>query len=764
MTAAALRVVLVEDRLADAELISRELKRSGFQCEMIRVQDESALTDALGTFGPDIVLSDHSLPKFSARDTLRVVSRVAPGLPVIVVTGSLEEETAAEYIRNGAIDYIVKERLHRLTPAIARAMELTRAGNDQARAEARFRALIENSADAVIVTGPDQIVRYASPATLGIFGVGPAEYVGQRAFQRVHPDDSATAVSLFRDLVRRPGATVHRELRVQHRNGTWRLVDVVGSNRLNDPAIEGMVAHLRDVTEQRRAEDARREADRRYRELTESAPIGICQATVDGKFLVVNNELARLLGYESPAELAQQSMGSIYVNLSDRTELIGRAVQGGDRHEATVTWRRKDGNLIRVQLTVRALFDASGKVECMEAFIRDVTERERLEEQFRQAQKMEAIGRLAGGVAHDFNNILTAILGSCDLVFSVGTQDPMVIEELTEIRRAAERASVLTRQLLAFSRLHVVARQALDLNVVVRELGGMMRRLIGEDIILELALPDTIGAVNADPGEVEQVLMNLVVNARDAMPQGGRLTIETADTIVDEVYAESHPGLTPGPYVRLAVTDTGTGMSDAVRAHIFEPFFTTKEAGKGTGLGLATVYGIVQRSSGHIGVYSEEGHGTTFKIYFPRTGDPIAPRAAGQAMPVANGTERVLVVEDEEAVRKITRRVLQGRGYEVLEAASGEEAIRISESTADPIDLLVTDVVMPRLNGPELATRLLVSRPGLKVLYLSGYADDAVFRHGILDSSAKFLQKPFSADALARTVRSVLDAAGEPRR
>ncbi|MGH7591267.1 MAG: PAS domain S-box protein, partial [Gemmatimonadales bacterium] len=543
---AKLRVLLVEDLASDAELIARELKRGGYAAEILRVQDEAELIDGLKTFVPDLVLSDHSLPQFSARDALRVVARVAPGLPVIVVTGSLEEETAADYIRAGATDYVVKERLHRLGPAIDRALELKAARAEHARSEARFRALIENSGDAVIVAGADQVVRYASPAITGIIGIEPAGYVGQRAFQRVHPDDAAAAITIFRDLVTRPGSIVRREVRVQHRDGSWRLVDVVGSNRLNDPAIEGMVAHLRDITDQRHAERERVEADRRYRDLTESAPLGVCQATVDGKFLVVNHELARMLGYDTPAELAQRPLPELYLDLTERTALVSETLRTRLPHEAVVTWKRRDGSLIRVQLTVRAILDAGGGVQYIEGFVRDITQQERLEEQYRQAQKLEAVGRLAGGVAHDFNNILTAILGSCDLGLARITDGESPVEELQEIRRAGQRAAALTRQLLAFSRKSVATPRPLDLNGVIRGLGEMVRRLIGEDVLLTLALQDGIGAVHADPGELEQVLLNLAVNARDAMPRGGRLTIGTSDVIVDDTYAAGYSGLPPG--------------------------------------------------------------------------------------------------------------------------------------------------------------------------------------------------------------------------
>jgi two-component system, cell cycle sensor histidine kinase and response regulator CckA len=387
------------------------------------------------------------------------------------------------------------------------------------------------------------------------------------------------------------------------------------------------------------------------------------------------------------------------------------------------------------------------------------TERKKLEDQLRQAQKMEAIGQLTGGIAHDFNNMLTVIVGYSDLTLQkLRTNDPLR-SDIEQVKLAGERASVLTRQLLAFSRKQVLQPKVLDLNAVLTNLDQMLQRLIGEDIDL-ITMPEPgLGRVHADPGQIEQIIVNLAVNARDAMPQGGKLTIETANVELDESYARQHGPVKPGPYVMFAVSDTGCGMDRETQARIFEPFFTTKEPGKGTGLGLSTVYGIVKQSGGYIWVYSEPGRGTTFKIYLPRVeavAEAVKPRR--KAARTVRGSETILLVEDDHAVRTLIRSTLQAHGYTVLETDHGKHAIQVCSQHAGPIHLMVTDVVMPEMSGRELAERLKPSRPNMQVLFMSGYTDKAIVHHGELDPGTPFLQKPFTPDVLARKVREVLDS------
>ncbi|MBI3981795.1 MAG: response regulator [Gemmatimonadetes bacterium] len=389
--------------------------------------------------------------------------------------------------------------------------------------------------------------------------------------------------------------------------------------------------------------------------------------------------------------------------------------------------------------------------------MRDITERKRLEDQFRQAQKMEAVGRLAGGVAHDFNNILTAIMGTSSLMLDEAAQDSPLRNDILEIQRAAERAAALTRQLLAFSRKQLLQPRVLNLNRVVEGIEGMLRRLVGEDVAITTKLAADLASVRVDPGQMEQVILNLAVNARDAMPQGGTLSISTANVELDEEYAEAHTSVSPGSYVMLAASDSGTGISGESKAHLFEPFFTTKETGKGTGLGLATVYGIVKQSGGYIWVYSEPGQGATFKIYLPQVND--SPEELGPTPQEAprGGSEVVLLAEDDRSVRTLAATILRKQGYTVLEASNGQEAIALAETHQGPIELILTDVVMPQLGGGLMVERLLALRPAARVLYVSGYTDDTVARQGLLQPGVQYLEKPFTPSALLRKVRQVLD-------
>jgi two-component system, cell cycle sensor histidine kinase and response regulator CckA len=420
---------------------------------------------------------------------------------------------------------------------------------------------------------------------------------------------------------------------------------------------------------------------------------------------------------------------------------------------------RKDLSRIWIVENIRAIRDEQGSVAYYEGSLEDITERKMLGEQLRQSQKMEAIGQLAGGIAHDFNNLLTAINGYSEMSMALLQAEDPLRHNLEEIKKAGDRAAALTRQLLAFSRKQVLQPKVLDLNAIVSDMEKMLRRLIGEDIELRTAFNPELGSIKADPGQIEQVIMNLVVNARDAMPQGGKLTIETENAFFVEEYVGQDSTIVPGAYVMLTVSDTGTGIDEKTKMHVFEPFFTTKEAGRGTGLGLSTVYGIVRQSGGNICIDSEVGQGTTFKIYLPLIDDDAPEyKRSPEPQEFLKSSETILLAEDEEMVRHLVRDVLKTYGYQVLEASNGGAALLICERHLGPIHLLLTDAIMPEMSGRELEKRLRQLRPDLKVLFMSGYMDDSLIEANSIDSNIPFLQKPFTTQALVRKVREVLQA------
>src|SRR5256885_10696243 len=506
-----------------------------------------------------------------------------------------------------------------------------------------------------------------------------------------------------------------------------------------------------------RAERALREANEHLAAVIQSSPLAIYTLDPTSTVLTWNRAAEALYGWQAE-EAIGRPLATISQDLEDHVRLRDRVLRGEALRGVEVTRRRKDGTLLNVSLSVAPLHDAGGRVTGMLAIAADLTEMRQLEVQYRHAQKMEAVGRLAGGIAHDFNNLLTAIIGTTALVLEDLGLESRARLDIQEIDKAAKRAAGLTRQLLIFSRQQVLEPRALDPNAVGGNLEKMLHRLIGEDIELVTKPAATLGAVRADPGPLEQAIVNLVVNARDAMPKGGRLTIETADVELDRGYVARRVPAPAGPYGPLAVSDTGVGMDGATKARLFEPFFTTKEPGRGTGLGLATVYGIVKQSGGYVWAYSELGHGTTFKIYLPRVSEtPEAPEPTTGAPTAVRGSETVLVVADPEKVRKPTKRVLEGRGYTVLAARDGAEALEIVGQPATQIHLMITDVVMPGMNGRELAELACAKRSDLRVLYVSGYTGEAVLQHRLLEPGVAFLQKPFTPDVLARKTRELLD-------
>jgi two-component system cell cycle sensor histidine kinase/response regulator CckA len=536
-------------------------------------------------------------------------------------------------------------------------------------------------------------------------------------------------------------------------------------NKLEQKAsqLEASNTELREeIAERKRTEADLRESEERFRATFEQAAVGIAHVAPDGQFLRVNNRFCEMTGYESDELLRLTFQELTLADDRDEGEAARQAMLARRQaaYSAEKRYLNKRGQPFWVGIVTTLLWDQSGAPKYFITVITDVTERKTLEDQLRQAQKMEAVGLLAGGVAHDFNNLLTVISGYGDMMLAAPMVTDLDREALKAIMEAGDRATALTGQLLGFSRQTILQPKVLDLNPLVKETARLLGRLIGEDIQLTTTLAADLRQIKVDPGHLDQVLLNLAVNARDAMPTGGRLTIETANLTLGDDYAAFHVDLRPGAYVMLAISDTGCGMTPEVRARIFEPFFTTKGVGKGTGLGLPMVFGIVKQSDGAIHVYSEPGHGTTFKIYFPAVGESVAATEPEGHAIGPRGNETILLVEDEPGVRGLATLSLQGHGYHVLAATDGDEAWRIAQEHHASIDLVLADVVMPNLGGTRLAEQLRERFPRIKMLLMSGYTDDAIVRHGLLKADTPFIQKPYTPLSLAQKVRQVLDDTG----
>jgi two-component system, cell cycle sensor histidine kinase and response regulator CckA len=639
----ALRVLIVEDSATDAKLMARELHRLDREVRFERVETAEAMRAALRSQEWDAIISDWSLPKFSAMEALSCVKEMALDVPFIVVSGTVGEETAVEAMRAGASDYVLKGRLTRLGPAIEREIaqkqgrEAGRRMQDALRSsETRFIRLWES----------------------GIVGISIGVFLGA-----VHDANDAFLHTVG-----------HTRSELQLGKVQWEAMTPPEWRHSDETAVELLQAQ------------------------------GFAPAW--------EKELIRKDGARVPV-------------------LVGAA-------------------MLEYPMSIAVMIDLTQRKQAEQALLAS-------ENQLRLAQKMEAIGSLAGGVAHDFNNILSVILSYAGMLLSdLQPEDPMR-ESLEEIRQAGQRAAALTRQLLLFSRHQVFEPTVLNLNDILGGMDKLVRRILGEDVEVIAVQGEGLSRIFADPSHIEQVIMNLVVNARDAMPTGGKLTLETKDVQLDKAFADSHLGVTPGPYVLLAVTDTGSGMDKETQHRIFEPFFTTKETGKGTGLGLSTVFGIVRQSGGSIWVDSAPGAGSTFNVYFPQSERQPEKVRRASTRPVVTGTETILLIEDEEHVRAVSRAILTRNGYRVVEAATPFEALAVCETRSNPIDLVLTDVVMPQMSGPELAKRLRGLRPEIKVLFMSGYTDDTIIRHGMLDPKTRFLQKPLTPEDLLRKVREVLD-------
>jgi PAS domain S-box-containing protein len=762
----ALNVLLVEDSATDAKLIIEELRRSECLVDFERVESAPAMRDALHRRQWDVVLSDWSMPHFTALAALATLREAGLDLPFIIVSGTMGEETAVQAMRAGAQDFVVKDRVGRLVAAVEREVRefkqrvARREAEDALReSELRFRRLAESGLVGIIVAEGSGRILEANDAFLDMVGYSREQLASGLVnwAELTPPEWTSLSIQVIEDL-RATGIARPWEKEYVRKDGSRVPVLVCVATFESDKNISLVI----DLTERkqadvarRRAEEALRASEVQYRALFDNSPLPKWVYDLDTlRFLAVNEGAVRAYGYTR-----EEFLGMTIKDIRP-PEDVARFVsvlEDPTVKDQTGVWRHqtKDGMQFDAEIHAHT-FEQDGRARRL-IVAQDVTERRRLEEQLRQAQKMEAVGRLAGGVAHDFNNILSVILSYSEMLLADLPPDEPMRDDIDEIAKAGRRAVDLTRQLLSFSRQQVLAPKVLEPNDLLANIDKMLRRILGADIDLASVPAERLGRVRADPGSLEQVIMNLVVNARDAMPTGGKLTIETANMEIDEEYASQHPDSKPGPHVMIAVTDTGTGMDAATRARIFEPFFTTKGQGKGTGLGLSTVFGIVHQSGGTVWVYSEVGKGTTFKVLLPRVDADLDATQSTAPLAPTHGTETILLVDDDEPVRLVARAILRKNGYRVLEASNAGEALLHAESHTGPIHLLVTDVVMPQMSGPTLAQRLTAIRHGMKVLCMSGYTDDSIVRHGIIEGSIAFLQKPVTPQGLARKVRAVLD-------
>ncbi|MEA2714033.1 MAG: two-component system, cell cycle sensor histidine kinase and response regulator CckA [Gemmatimonadales bacterium] len=756
-----LHLLLLEHADVDVELCLAELDRGGFDVRADVVATQADFETQIRANTYDVVLADYRLPGWTGMGALAVVQEYRGEVPLILVTGTLGEELAVDCLRQGVADYVIKQNLARLPLVVRRVLEERHAREESARAQDTIRRLtlaVDQSPASVIITDTAGRIEYVNQRFVEMTGHSALESLGQspRLLK-----SGQTPPEVYEDMWQtiQQGQVWRGELQNRTRNDTltWHSVTI---SPVRDP--QGTVTHFlatqEDIAERKRAEEALAESEALYRKVIE-ASFDAIDITEEGVVREANQGFAEMFGYTLDEVKGRPMLDFV---ADESVEAVRQRKIDGIEGSYELVGKRKDGTRILLEATAKSHRIAGRPVRL--TALRDVTEKRQLEEQFRQAQKMEAVGRLAGGVAHDFNNQLTVITSCTELLLMDTEERDPRRDNLEEIRKAAQGAAALTRQLLAFSRQQVVEPKLVTIEEVVASAEKMLKRLIGEDVELVAVLSEAPATVKIDPSQLEQVIMNLAVNARDAMPDGGKLTLETSAVELGEYYARTHWPAIPGRFALLAVSDTGIGMTDQTRARIFEPFFTTKELGKGTGLGLATVYGIVKQSGGFIWVYSEPGQGATFRIYLPRVDEP--PMASPPVASTASllGTETILLTEDAPALRGMARQILERYGYTVLEAPDGKEALALARSVPGPIHLLLTDVVMPGMSGRELAERFTGHRSEMKVLYMSGYTDDAVVRHGVLRPGIAYLQKPFTPESLAHKVREVLDSASLPDR
>ncbi len=801
------KILIVDDNSANRYMLETLLKGYGF--EVISAQNGEDALDKARLNPPDLIVTDILMPvmdgyalcrQWKSDDTLKHI-------PLVFYTATYtESKDEAFALSLGADEFIFKpqepdnfmnmitrvlgktyEAKQVATKPLGEEMEFFRQYNEilfkklekkmrdmeiayqELRIlEERYRLSFENASDVIYMNDADLNIVSISPSLERILGYKPEDFIGRPVSDLSHifaPESFEQAVTDIGLVLQ--GNTIHTTVyRFIAKDGGVRYGDVSVSPAIGGGKVIGIVSVVRDITERKQAEDELRKNEATLQDLFQEAPVGYFEYDTQGRVTRVNQTELDILGYSLEEMIGQPVWKFIVEEETARQQILAKLAgapapfRGFER-----TYRRKDGSTFPALIQDRRMEDEQGNITGIRCAIQDITDRKRtevenakLQNQLLQAQKMESIGRLAGGVAHDFNNMLGVIFGNVELAIVKADTGRPFLDNLLEIKKAAERSTDIVHRLLAFARKQVVSPRALDLNKTAAGMLKMLQRLIGEDIHL-LWLPGVeLWPVKMDPSQIDQILANLCVNARDAIAGVGKITIETSNIALDETYCADHPGFIPGEYVLLAVSDDGSGMDKEILGRLFEPFFTTKEVGKGTGLGLAMIYGIVKQNKGFINVYSERGEGTTFRIYLPRhIGETGALQAENRDESIKRGQETVLVVEDEKALLEVSKTMLEQLGYRVLMASLPDDAIRRARECAEKIDLLVTDVVMPGMNGRDLAKTILSLHPNLKILFMSGYTANAIAHHGVLEEGIYFIQKPFSRKDLASKVREALD-------
>ncbi len=767
---APLHVLLVENSMADAELNLHELGRAGFKCEPLIISTSAELLANLGRFPFDIVLADYRLPGWTGMDAFSAMRKGGRDVPFILVTGTLGEEVAVECIKQGVTDYVLKEHLARLPLVVARALE------ERALRDARnfmVQALRQSEANSLFLfahnplpmwvfeTGTLQILQ-VNDAALRHYGYERMDFLQLNA-GNLHPAEEVDAVArVFRSIT--PEAQHAGQWRHRRRDGS--LIDV--EMFLCQMEYSGNSAALvvaQDITERKRAEEERQ----KFFTLVEYSRDFIAVADLLDNVEYVNPAGRAILGI-TEAESVRGTHSLDYVLPADLPlveSTVLPALYSKGHWEGELRFRHRiTGKCVPMDFVGFQVKDPqTGEPRFVATVSRDMTERRALEQQLRHAQKFEAFGQLAGGIAHDFNNVIGAILGWAELgEDQAAANHPALENYFKKIHVQCDRVTALIRQLLAFARRQILEPRSLSLNQTVQDVMNLLDKVIGKDVEIKTALAENLSAVRADPTQIEQVLINLCINSRDAMPKGGRITIETLNTEFTDEDCRRVVGLLPGRYGELRVTDTGTGMDATVRERIFEPFFTTKGTGKGTGLGLATVYGIVKQHNGFIQVESEVGRGSTFRVFLPVNEAPTASDLRPVALddlPVRGGTETILLADDHEGICEMAQSVLKAKGYQVLLARDGEEALEVFKANRDRISLVLLDVIMPRRGGPEVFEAIKALKPGILVVFATGYSNETAVLADIVERGLAVLKKPYSPSDLCRRVREVLDAAAK---